>query len=117
MMARQRMTGTQLAQELDVSQMWVSDRLRGVTPIDLNELELIASILGVAVLDLFPATHARSSAEHLAVLATSRPASNRAERRRLKSTPTREELPTRKSAAPIRVIERRPMVLRPPLAA
>src|SRR4030095_8671617 len=54
MMTRRRMSGAQLARQLGVSQMWVSDRLRGATPIDLNDLERIAGVLDVAVADLLP---------------------------------------------------------------
>jgi transcriptional regulator with XRE-family HTH domain len=53
-MLRRRMTGAKLAQELGVSAAWVSYRLTGVQPIDLNDLQRIAVVLGVGVLDLMP---------------------------------------------------------------
>jgi transcriptional regulator with XRE-family HTH domain len=48
-MARRDLTGEQLAVRLEVSDMWVSRRLRGITPIAVAELEQIAEALGVPV--------------------------------------------------------------------
>lgn len=53
-MGRRRKTGAALARQLGVSQMWVSDRLRGVQPFDLGDLERIAGVLEVEVADLLP---------------------------------------------------------------
>lgn len=53
-MLRRRITGVRLAKALGVSAAWVSYRLNGLQPIDLNDLERIASALGVKVADLFP---------------------------------------------------------------
>ena len=53
-MARKRITGTALAKALRVSNAWVSYRLSGKQPIDLNDLEAIAGALAVPVADLFP---------------------------------------------------------------
>lgn len=53
-MGKRRISGAQVARLLGVSQMWVSDRLRGATPINLNDLERIATALDVAVADLLP---------------------------------------------------------------
>jgi transcriptional regulator with XRE-family HTH domain len=47
MMARRRITGAALARRLDVSPAWVSYRLTGVQPIDLNDLQAIADVLDV----------------------------------------------------------------------
>jgi transcriptional regulator with XRE-family HTH domain len=55
MMTRRRMSGRQLAQRLNVSPAWVSYRLTGTQPIDLNDLQQIADVLEVAVGDLLPA--------------------------------------------------------------
>jgi transcriptional regulator with XRE-family HTH domain len=54
MMARRRMTGAGLARTLGVSEAWVSYRLSGKQAIDLNDLERIADVLGVAPQDLLP---------------------------------------------------------------
>lgn len=51
---RSGMSGRQLATKLGVSQTWVSSRLQGATPIDLNDLERIAEVLGININDLFP---------------------------------------------------------------
>jgi transcriptional regulator with XRE-family HTH domain len=54
LMARRRMSGRQLAVELGVSPSWVSYRLTGAQPIDVNDLMLISRALGVGVHDLLP---------------------------------------------------------------
>jgi transcriptional regulator with XRE-family HTH domain len=54
MLGRKRMSGRQLATKLGVSQTWMSTRLSGTTPIDLNDLEKIARVLDVEVTDLLP---------------------------------------------------------------
>lgn len=54
MMARKRISGARLARALDVSPAWVSYRLTGVQPIDLNDLAAIARVLEVSVLSLIP---------------------------------------------------------------
>jgi transcriptional regulator with XRE-family HTH domain len=53
-LARQRKTGSWLARELGVSGTWVNQRLAGNQPIAVDELELIASKLGVPVGRLIP---------------------------------------------------------------
>lgn len=47
LLTRRRKSGRQLAQELNVSQTWLSSRLIGTTPIDLNDLARIAAALDV----------------------------------------------------------------------
>src|SRR5258705_13753967 len=54
MMLRRRMTGARLAKELNVSAAWISYRLTGQQAIDLNDLERIARVLGVRIVDLLP---------------------------------------------------------------
>lgn len=54
MMARRRISGRKLAEMLDVSPSWVSYRMTGVTPIGLDDLQRIASALGVQPSDLMP---------------------------------------------------------------
>lgn len=53
-LARRRMSGRQLANTLGVSQTWMSSRLSGSTPIDLNDLERISAAMGIEVADLLP---------------------------------------------------------------
>jgi len=54
LMARRQMSGRTLATKLNVSPSWVSYRLSGKQPIDVNDMLLIANALGVGVHDLLP---------------------------------------------------------------
>ncbi len=53
-MVRRGISGAGLARSLGVSQAWISYRLTGVQPIDLNDLERIARALQVEIVDLLP---------------------------------------------------------------
>lgn len=62
----------ELATRLGENEMWVSRRLRGTQPIDLNDLERIAAILEVDVAELLPregrvVTHAGASRRQFTV--------------------------------------------------
>lgn len=62
LMGEQNLSGAELARRLGVSQMWVSDRVRTAkTPIDLNDLDRIAGVLGVSYLDLIPGARLNAS--------------------------------------------------------
>lgn len=50
------MSGRQLAGQLGVSPSWVSYRLTGAQPIDVNDMQRMADALGVAVIELLPAS-------------------------------------------------------------
>lgn len=84
-LARQGIRQSELARKLGRNDQWLSVRVRGVHPIDLNDLEEIAAGLGVPVTKLLPdsveqvlnqevirsrplrsrpARHARSAAKH-----------------------------------------------------
>jgi transcriptional regulator with XRE-family HTH domain len=54
LMARRQMSGRTLATKLAVSPSWVSYRLSGKQPIDVNDMLLIANALSVGVHDLLP---------------------------------------------------------------
>jgi transcriptional regulator with XRE-family HTH domain len=54
LMGRRRMTQAQLARGISKTEMWVSLRLRGRQPLDMNDLFLIAQALEVGVHDLLP---------------------------------------------------------------
>ncbi len=56
LLARRRTRQSQLARQLGVSEQWISVRLRGVQPIDLNDLARIAEALDVSVVALLPAS-------------------------------------------------------------
>ena len=53
-MTRKRVSGRDLATRLGVSPSWISYRLSGKQPIDLNDLSLIANALEVGVHELLP---------------------------------------------------------------
>lgn len=55
-MARQQITAQQLAAGLDVSEMWVSRRLRGQVEFTVSELVRVAEALGVPATQLMPVT-------------------------------------------------------------
>lgn len=46
-LARKRVTGTKLASHMNVSHAYVSRRLSGETPFDVNDLDQIAQLLDV----------------------------------------------------------------------
>lgn len=54
--ARKGLSGRQLAFQLGKSQPWISRRLTGEIPFDVEELDMVAAILEVAPRDLFPAS-------------------------------------------------------------
>lgn len=54
LLARRKVTPTELGRKLGRSQTWVWRRLEGEVAFDLNDLEAIADVLGVAVAELFP---------------------------------------------------------------
>lgn len=62
LMGRQRMTQAQLARGIGKTEMWVSLRLRGRQPIDMNDLLLIARALDVGVHELLPSPEAAAQA-------------------------------------------------------
>jgi len=54
LMGRREINKTELARRLGVSDMWVGRRLRRQLPFDLDDLQKIATVLGVTVSDLLP---------------------------------------------------------------
>jgi transcriptional regulator with XRE-family HTH domain len=62
-MTRRRMSGRDLATKLGVSPSWVSYRLSGKQPIDLNDLLRIANALEIGVHQLLPSPEAAASAK------------------------------------------------------
>lgn len=51
-MARQKISGRELARRLGEAPMWVQRRVAGTGPITVEELARIASVLGVPAADL-----------------------------------------------------------------
>lgn len=54
LMARRKVSGRELAGQLGVSPSWISYRLSGKQPIDVNDLLRIANALGAGVHELLP---------------------------------------------------------------
>lgn len=59
LLARRRMNGVQLALRIGRSQSYVSRRLTGETAFDTDDLERIAEVLGVNIIDLMPRPRTR----------------------------------------------------------
>lgn len=55
LLARKRISATELARQMGVSQAYVWRRLDGRTAFDLDDLERVALLLGVPILTLLPA--------------------------------------------------------------
>lgn len=53
-LARQQMSGSELARRLGMTQPYLSRRLTGEVDFRIGELERIAEVLGVPVAQLFP---------------------------------------------------------------
>lgn len=51
-LARRKMSGRALSKLLDVDQTWVSRRLNGVIPLDMNDIERISDALGMQPMEL-----------------------------------------------------------------
>lgn len=96
MMARRRISGRQLAQQLGVSPAWVSYRLSGSQEIGLNDLQRIATALSVQVGDLLPASaRERSIAQTIRPTKTARYGAARTlltSPRRTPATPTEAKM-------------------------
>lgn len=61
-LGRRRWSQAQLARAIGKTQMWVSLRMRGIQPIDMNDLGLIANALEVGVHELMPSPEAAAGA-------------------------------------------------------
>lgn len=77
LLARKRMTGDKLAAAIDRSPMYVSRRLRGEVPFDLDDLERIAAALDVIVLRLLPREALQPQGSASEVTTRYRPAAER----------------------------------------
>lgn len=59
LLARRQMTGAELAAKIERSPMYVSRRVRGEVAFDLDDLQRIADVFGVAPADLLPSEENR----------------------------------------------------------
>ena len=115
-LARRQMRQSQLARQMGVTEQWLSVRLRGVQPIDLNDLERIADALGVHPFELWPRdlapvnqrSHALNdrSVSHATRTTDERPSRARQPNGRPAGEPTRP-------ASSVRPTQRRPSMVRP----
>lgn len=55
LLARRRLSASELARQIGVTQPYISRRLTGDTPFDVDDLERIADALDVPISDLMPA--------------------------------------------------------------
>jgi len=55
-LARRRLSATELARRMGVSQSYLARRMTGAQPLDLDDLDRIADALGVPVRQLLPGT-------------------------------------------------------------
>lgn len=84
-MGRLDVRQSELARRMGENDQWMSMRLKGRTPIDLNELQRIATALGLSVLDLMPPPEVAAAARaatnerlpHVGRMATLRSAKRR----------------------------------------
>lgn len=54
LLARRRMSATQLARRMGVTQSYLARRMIGTQPLDTNDLDRIAQILQVSIVELLP---------------------------------------------------------------
>lgn len=73
-LGRQSISRSELARRLDVDDTWVGKRLNGHTEISLTDLERIAAVLRVTVVDLFPRDRRRVTETYLRDAVTPTPA-------------------------------------------
>lgn len=107
LLTRRRMSQRQLAQALGVSPAWLNYRLTGVQAIDLNDLQRIAEVLGVTILDLLPSDKVRpnnrSTDQPVRTMSPTRPTQSRPKGRPTNGTtrPTSPVPASRRRPAPI----------------
>lgn len=61
LLARRKMSGAELARRTGIKQSTMSRRMTGETAFDMDDLEVIASVLDIQVSDLFPSRDRGSS--------------------------------------------------------
>lgn len=110
---RKRWSQARLAREMGVSPAWLNYRLTGTQEIGVNDLQRIAEVLGVRVMDLLPASARRGGAVSLNDHSDITPV------RRIGHTPAhpfaqRADASTGPPSA-VAANRRRPMPVRPPV--
>ena len=112
LLVRRDMKQGDLAAKMGVGEMWLSRRLRGAQPIDLNDLQLIAEALDVPAGDLLP-----RSGEGRTVVVAGEPRESRRSTTVGNHTPTKRARSPRPVGQPQRMVPpdstRRPVRLSP----
>lgn len=116
LMGRRRMTQAQLARGIGKTEMWVSLRLRGRQPIDLNDLALIAGALDAKIPDLLPQSLRAATGQNLPLTPVTRSARVTSTGRPVRRSASRPPVSTRRD--PVRPVSaipadhRRPQPMR-----
>lgn len=117
-MGRLDVRQSELARRMGETDQWMSMRLKGRTPLDLNELQRIAEALGVPVLDLLPRSVRAAGGVNLSLTPVVRSARATSAGTPLRRTASRPMVPTRRdSVRPVSGIpaeHRRPQPTRSP---
>lgn len=92
------MSQAQLARVLGQSQMWVSDRLRGIQPINLDDMERIGDALDVPALELLPRSFRAAQGLNLSLIPTARMGRSGSPRRIVARAASRPVVSTRRDA-------------------
>jgi transcriptional regulator with XRE-family HTH domain len=114
LMARRRISGRQLATQLEVSPSWVSYRLTGTQPIDLNDMALIAGALGVGVHDLLPPPEVAATALNKNLARPQVPARKHVARTTGGRSPVHTRADSVRPVSAVPLNRRRPVSTRPP---
>lgn len=96
LLARRRISASELARRIGVTQPYISRRLTGEIALDVDDLQAIADALGVAVVELLPASAKggpRAIARYLNVAERTTP--NGRQPNSTRPTPVRPPAPTR----------------------
>lgn len=116
LLARRRISAAELARRAGMKQSTLARRMTGEIAFDLDDLEAIADVLGVTILDLLPSAMVRPNNRSGAVTSQTAPAADR-------TTPERPRRPRQPNGRPagestrpassVRPSQRRPSPIRP----
>lgn len=118
-LARERISGSELARQLGWSQSYTTRRLDGRIALDLDDLERIADALGVTVHDLIPRTAPIGSINERLARAPKRSKTKRIRVAHRPAAHHPNDRPTPATARPQSAIpptRRRPTFVRPPIS-
>lgn len=99
-LARRRLSATELARRMGVSQSYLARRMTGAQPFDLDDLDRIADALGVSVRQLLPGTDTFRYSPTAKRVTSKGPAQHRPAGRMDSNRPARPTGPTRPTTLP-----------------